>query len=171
MKRVAFLTAFTLPLLMNWAYAGAEPHVQAIYHNPRFGQMLEYPRDLFPITLPPPENGDGQIFTSQDGKSEVIASGSYNVDEYGRIDEVVAQDAQFRTRDGWIITYRTKGKDWAVLSGMKDDRIFYDKLLLTHHKKIINTLTVEYPVAAKAVFDPVVPRIAASFREGKAGGE
>ncbi len=171
MRRPALLSLFILPLLMVVARAGADPHVYATYHNIRFGQVVEYPRDLFPIRPPPPGNGDGQIFTSKDGESELSASGRWNIDEFATIDEVLTEASEFRTQDGWTVTYRKKGKDWCVLSGTKADRIFYEKLLLTHRKKIINTLTIEYPAAAKPLIEPVIPRIAASFREGAAASE
>ncbi|HLJ65000.1 MAG TPA: hypothetical protein VKT70_12885 [Stellaceae bacterium] len=168
MKRPVFPWLFIVLPLMVMAPAGADPHDYASYHNTRFGQRVEYPRDLFPIRRPPPENDDGQIFTSQDGESTLSASGRWNIDEFPAIDPVLTEAEAFRIADGWTVTYRKTGKDWCVMSGIKGDHIFYEKLLLTHRKKIINTLTLDYPVAAKPLIDPVIARIAASFREGAA---
>ena len=139
------------------------------YTNDRFGQTVDYPKDIFVVQDPPPTNGDGARFHSKDGKASFTASGSHNAFDpplalNGEGDASLEAFEEGATKqDGWKVSYRRKGKDFLVLSGTRGDRIFYEKTMLVDKDQIMVTLWIEYPAAEKAAFDKVVPKMAASF--------
>ncbi|MGB6731229.1 MAG: hypothetical protein WBE84_08720 [Xanthobacteraceae bacterium] len=63
------------------------------------------------------------------------------------------------------VTYETRGKNWFVISGTKTGNIFYEKHLLSHGMN--EDFVMSYPASAKQVYDPIVARMAKSFRSGK----
>ncbi|MET3592647.1 hypothetical protein ABID26_002035 [Mesorhizobium shonense] len=64
---------------------------------------------------------------------------------------------------GYKITYSKTGKNWAVLSGVKGDRVFYERRLFGKDD-VIRTVWIEYPSSLKAKYDPLIVAIAASLR-------
>ncbi|TIU56495.1 MAG: hypothetical protein E5W30_13275, partial [Mesorhizobium sp.] len=66
------------------------------------------------------------------------------------------------TEPGYKITYSKAGKDWAVLSGIKDGKIFYERRLFGKDG-VIRTVWIEYPQAVKSKYDPLVGAIAGSL--------
>src|SRR5262249_5884573 len=67
-----------------------------------------------------------------------------------------------------FVTYRAHGDDWFVISGtQQSDRIFYERHLLSHDGAMTEGLVMTYPAALKQKYDPIVARMAKSFRPGK----
>ncbi|MER9999775.1 hypothetical protein NKJ90_13225 [Mesorhizobium sp. M0051] len=64
---------------------------------------------------------------------------------------------------GYKVTYSKSGKDWAVLSGMKNGKIFYEPRLFGRDG-IIRTVWIDYPPALKSKYDPLVGAIAGSLK-------
>ncbi|MCW2276050.1 hypothetical protein GJ654_17530 [Rhodoblastus acidophilus] len=129
------------------------------YHNDRFGPTADYPAGW--KMEPEPENNDGRRFSSPDGDAFVIISGHFALDSR---DEEMARKAE--PDDGETVAYSAKGKDWVVLSGTRDNRIFYRKAVLSCGDQVWNTLTIEYPAEEKARYDRLVSHMAASLRPG-----
>jgi hypothetical protein len=134
------------------------------YKNERFAYSIDYPSNL--KMQPPPENGDGRKFVSKDGSVEMLVWGNYNAgDEMWR--EQYESDLKYF---GEKPTYTVLRADWYVISGMKEGKVFYQKVLQrTLHQKLGNfdvfyTFTIEYPRSESKLFDPIVKRIASSFR-------
>ncbi|MBZ9847778.1 hypothetical protein LB565_07230 [Mesorhizobium sp. CA14] len=130
------------------------------YVNARFGQSCTFPDDIFDQPMPEPENGDGQQWLSADGAS-LTCSGIYNVDNdtpKGFVDEEKA-----RTEPNYKVTYSKTGKNWAVLSGTKDGKIFYERRLFGKDD-VVRTIWIEYPAALKAKYDALAGSIAKSLR-------
>ncbi|TPI22933.1 hypothetical protein [Mesorhizobium sp. B4-1-1] len=130
------------------------------YVNARFGQSCTFPDEIFDKPMPEPENGDGQQWLSADGAS-LTCSGIYNVDNDTPQGFVVQEKAS--TGPGYKITYSKTGKNWALLSGTKDGRIFYERRLFGKDD-VIRTVWIEYPAALKAKYDPLVGAVANSLR-------
>ncbi len=65
---------------------------------------------------------------------------------------------------GSAITYETRGKNWFVISGTVGDKIFYEKHRLSHGMN--EDFVMSYPASAKQTYDPIVARMAKSFRSG-----
>jgi len=136
-----------------------------LYVNARYGTVAEYPADRFRAGRPP-DNGDGQSFTAKDGAKLAIFAG-LNVDN----DTPAAYEQFLRSggSDYQNVTYRAAGENWLVLSGYRGDTIFYEKYIFTKGQDIdvIHGLVVSYPRAAKAVYDPIVARMAQSLHASK----
>jgi len=66
------------------------------------------------------------------------------------------------------VTYRAAGRNWLVLSGTQDGRVFYKRYAFSHRNEIVNAFALSYPAALTASYDPIVARIAKSLRAGRA---
>lgn len=130
------------------------------YVNERFGTVCTFPDEIFTDRQPEPDNGDGQVWLSADGAS-LTCSGIYNVDDDTPKGFVAAEKAS--KEPGYTITYSKVGKDWAVLSGLKDKNIFYERRLFGKDG-VIRTVWIEYPPALKSKYDPLVWPIAGSLK-------
>jgi hypothetical protein len=131
------------------------------YHNDRYGTTIDYP-DLFKAQ-PPPDANDGRTFKSADGAQFVVFA------EYNALDFNLATYRDFIVKDidpGEVITYRSSGDNWFVISGTKGTDIFYERHMLTHGAQMTEGFVMTYPALLKATYDPIVARMAKSFRPG-----
>jgi hypothetical protein len=132
------------------------------YQNDRYGATIDYP-DRFKAA-PPPDADDGRRFSSADG-AEFVVYASYNALDF---DLAGYEDGTLKHLDpGRIVTYSARGDTWFVVSGTKGDSIFYERHLLSHRGQMTETFSITYPAAAKPGYDPIVARMAKSFRPGK----
>ncbi|TIW00592.1 MAG: hypothetical protein E5V85_03365 [Mesorhizobium sp.] len=130
------------------------------YVNARFGTSCTFPDEVFSITEAEPENGDGQHWSAVDGAS-LTCSGIYNIDNDTPKGFVAAETAN--TGPAYKITYSKTGKNWAVLSGIKGDKVFYERRLFGKDG-VIRSVWIEYPSSLKPKYDPLSGTIAASLR-------
>lgn len=137
--------------------ANAKPFT---YVNARFGTVCTFPDEIFTDRQPEPENGDGQVWLSADGAS-LTCSGILNVDN--DTPKGFVADEKASKEPGYTVTYSKTGKDWAVLSGMKDGAIFYERRLFSRDG-VIHTVWIDYPPALKSKYDPLVGAIAGSLK-------
>jgi hypothetical protein len=72
-----------------------------------------------------------------------------------------------KTENGETVSYRNKGARQAVISGTRDDVIFYRKVIVSCNDQILNHLVIEYPAAQKQAFDALVTHVAGSLRSGR----
>lgn len=154
LSRSSFLAAVATIAATN---AVAAPFT---YTNERFGTVCTFPDDIFTDRQPEPENGDGQEWLSADGAS-LICSGILNIDDDTPKGFVAAEKAS--SQPGYKVTYSRAGKDWAVLSGLKNGKIFYERRLFGRDG-VIRTVWVDYPPALKSKYDPLVGAIASSLK-------
>ncbi len=131
------------------------------YQNDRYGTTIDYPDQFKPE--PPPDANDGRRFNSADGaKFAVYAAYA--------LDSTLADIQEFTLKNlapGAVVTYKTKGDNWFVISGTAGANIFYQRHLLSHGGQMSETFSMTYPAAAKQSYDAVVARMAKSFRAGK----
>jgi hypothetical protein len=151
------------PLLVAPA-SEAAAETWKLYVNARYGTAAEYPADRFHPGRPP-DNGDGQAFRAADGAELRIYAG-WNIDDHTPADyETFLRSGDSDYTD---VTYRATGNNWLVLSGYRGDSIYYEKYLFTKGKNgAIHALTATYPRDAKAVYDPIVARMARSLRASR----
>jgi hypothetical protein len=129
------------------------------YQNDRYGTTIDYP-DLF--KMPPPGSDDGREFKSSDGADFTVSA------SYFALDLTVAKYRDFIVKNldrGSAITYESRGKDWFVISGTVGDKSFYEKHRLSHGMN--EDFVMSYPASTKQTYDPLVARMAKSFRPGK----
>ncbi len=151
---------FLAALFAILALRNASAESWRAYHNERFGTTAEVPESW--RMGPPPENNDGRVFTSPDGRAQIVVSGMFSI---GPRSEEFA--LRLGPLEGEIIEYERRGRDWLVVSGVKGDKIFYRKSLLSCGDTIWNSVFLQYPASEKEKYDPIVAHVAASLRSGK----
>lgn len=60
------------------------------------------------------------------------------------------------------VTYTASGNTWLVVSGFRSDRIFYEKFFIVGPS--VRGFGIEYPVASRHLYDPLVETMENSFR-------
>jgi len=131
------------------------------YQNDRYGTTIDYP-DIFKPQRPP-DNDDGRDFKSADGADFWVAA-SYDALDF---DVVKYRDIIVKNRgSGTVITYQAHGDNWFVISGTKGANIFYERHVLSHGAELNESFAITYPAALKATYNPIVARMAKSFRPG-----
>jgi hypothetical protein len=154
-----------LALLTGAAIFAARAETLRVYANPRFGATAEVPSDW--RADPPPENGDGQRFTSLDGLATITVSGILNIGD--NVEAAMREEEQ--PGAGETITYRQRSGRAIIASGTRGDDIFYRKSILVCADRIWNHVSLEYPAAQKAHYDSLVARIAGSLRFAGSSGQ
>ena len=132
------------------------------YSNARFGYSISYPADyLSPQKLEDVSNS-GEIFLSKDKSAEMRVWGEYNA-QYRTLEQQYQEDLK---NYGEGVTYKVLLKNGYVISGIKDDKIFYQKTLRRRLKEIdvFYTFTIEYKKSERKKFDTIAQQIAKSFR-------
>lgn len=123
------------------------------YSNARYGYSVAYPVGIL-IPQGEPDNGDGQVFRSKDGKAEMRVFGS------NRLDRSLGDE--FKTaQENRNVTYKVLKKDMFVVSGTENGKIFYQKTLV--RGDVFKTFMIEYDETARATFDSITARISRSF--------
>lgn len=115
------------------------------YTNYRFNVHTWVP--VFLDQVYPPTNGDGCTFKNEDG-SVVLAAGGFHRYPGYNIDS--AYDGETDTS----ITYKTRGENWYVVSGVKDGNVYYRKKFVG--EKVVASLYFSYPYNEKDNYDWIV---------------
>jgi hypothetical protein len=131
------------------------------YINDRYGTTIDYPDSFKPE--PPPDDDDGRAFKSSDGASFSVSA------SYGGIDSNLAAYRDFilgNEPKTATVSYQVQGKNWFVVSGTNGGDIFYERHLLSHGGEMTEDFVISYPAVLKQAYDPIVARMAKSFRSG-----
>ena len=131
------------------------------YRNERFGFSLRYPGDLFELEKTS-EAGDGQVFVSRDGEARLLVGALPNdsAQSPAAYQDYIAQHSYA----GYQIGYRRLAGSWFVLSGEGNGKTFYEKVIFSCAGRLINSFAMIYPTDQRAMFDPIVEGMEASFR-------
>ncbi len=161
-NKLSFVLVFLLTMPLCAAIAGSGKWLT--YQNNRYGTTIDYP-DIFKPQRSP-DNDDGRDFKSADGADFWVAASYYtyalDLDLAGYRDSILKN----LDKDA-VVTYQASGKNWFVVSGTKGDDIFYERHMLMHGAQLTEDFGISYPAALKATYDPIVARMAKSFRPGK----
>ncbi len=132
------------------------------YYNDRFNYSVAYPVGLL-IPQGEAQNGDGQKFISKDKSIVMAVYGSHNVFNK-KLEEVYRTESRNTTTENptRVVTYKTRGDDWFVVSGYEDGKVFYNKTILRNGD--FKVLDIRYNKSLKSKFDPIVAEISKSFR-------
>jgi hypothetical protein len=134
------------------------------YANDRFAVSADVPADW--REQPPPENDDGRIFLSPDGKGELIVNGGFVSEDT----PAAALEALATPRAGERATYVKRGPHAVILSGTSGENIFYRRTILTCSDQVWNNVEFTYPAGQKQAFDALVAHVAQSLRGGEPAG-
>lgn len=125
------------------------------YANARYGFSIEYP-DNFTVKVNP-DNGDGIVLQSRDGKSEITISGINNVLNNTAISEYNALVSEHSNAP-----YKKQQGNWFVVSWIEGDNILYEKVIVGTGS--MNTLLIKYPTSQKDYFNPIVSHLEDTFK-------
>ncbi|PXX46855.1 hypothetical protein [Undibacterium pigrum] len=135
--------------------------VYKTYVNGRYGFSIDYPDYLIPQGEA--ANGDGQVFLSKDGEAELRVYARACIDDWDTTPAEFLKKAETeKVKEGRVISYRAKGKGFAVVSGTKGKQIFYDKLLTTGNW--CTFFQWNYAASNKEKYDEATRLIANSFK-------
>ena len=129
------------------------------YTNARVHYSISYPVALL-VPQGEPDNGDGQVFRSRDGKAEMRAFGRYNaLNETLRsaLNSAVAGE----NSTGREVSYKLLKGNFYVVSGRQNGKVFYEKTFLKGDT--FKTFMIEYDEEERATYDPITARISRSF--------
>jgi len=133
------------------------------YCNARFGYCINYPKFL--IAQPESQNGDGRIFTNKEGQKILTGFGRLNQDADGNaisLNKQYTSDIQELSKAKSNISYQKLGKDFYILSGHKNGKIFYQKMIVKNDTFCFAIL--EYQDSDKPIYDSVSVDIFKSFK-------
>lgn len=147
---------------MTVAHAAGERWIT--YENPRFGFSLYYPSNVFK-PQPPAENGDGQVFLTDDGSAKIVVYGARNDEGYSLKEYRGIILSEFGGYDR--LDYSPTGNSWFVLSGYREDKIYYQKVMFSCGNRIINALSVTFPTAEKPFYEGLIETIEDNFKTGR----
>jgi eukaryotic-like serine/threonine-protein kinase len=137
---------------------GNAPPGYSQYANPRYGFTALWPSSL--RAQPPPEDGDGQAWTSADGQVLLAAYGANNVLDYSPAQDEAA-DARLMS-----VVYVNISGDIVTVSGYTNNgrTIVYQRDVVGPGS--IDTLYWSYPANQKAQLDAAVTQTALTFQPG-----
>lgn len=148
--------------ILIFAMTGFAQTKYKTYANARFGYSIEYPADLLTPSRIEDATNSGKTFLSKDKSAEMRVWGEYDALER-------TLEGEFREdlkEYGAGVTYRVLLKNSFVISGIKGDKIFYQKTLRRKLKEIdvFYTFTIEYKKSDREKFNAIVQQIAKSFK-------
>lgn len=162
-RRLLASTVVLLAALSTEASAQSSAERWFTYRNERFGTIADVPRGLLPKEEPEPANGDGQAWTSADGRSRLAIYGGFNA-ENRTVEQIVTEDYGDLAP---TFDYRRVAADWFVVSGTKDGTTFYTRCRFSTGLRVQHCIDLSYPAADTKRWDPVVARISKSLKIGK----
>ena len=128
------------------------------YANGRFGLRLDFPAEVFAAEAAP-ENGDGRTFKSTDATLQAFAFENVDGDDPASLKRELVGGEGYEN-----VTYSPTGQGWLVLSGFRENTIFYEKYFF--RDGVISAFGMEFPADRKPFYAPIVERIEDSFRAG-----
>jgi hypothetical protein len=131
-----------------------------LYVNERYGYEISYPS--FFLAGGVSDSGDGQVFRSPKGDAELRVFAHICMGEQQSPSQYLKSYGRQEAKGGLVVSYRYKGARTAVVSGRKDNKIFYRKLL--NENGWCTEFSFEYDESQKANYDTVTSKIAASFK-------
>jgi hypothetical protein len=166
MVSVALIRLSLAASLLSLATPGVAAQEQggvATYRNERHGFSLSYPAATF-VAQPPPADAEGRVFVSRDGNARLLAGALPNADRVNLRDyrSLVLQQSY----QGAAIDYAPVGSTWFVLSGIREEVMFYERVTFTCGGRLINSWAMLYPVAERRLYDRIVEQVARSYRPG-----
>ncbi|MDR2857382.1 MAG: hypothetical protein LBV50_06005 [Novosphingobium sp.] len=132
------------------------------YGNARFNYRIDIPPEYTEVDES--GNGDGGISHGLDGRAELSIWGQYLID--GSFTDNAKWRLEQDRKDGWTVTYEKSQPQWAVRSGTKGARIFYERGIPVCNGAAA-FFRIEYDKGWEKAFDPIIARLAKSLRSGE----
>jgi hypothetical protein len=132
--------------------------------DPVFGFSFSYPEEIFT----PSESDEGfHYFTSASENAKFVVGAWENADG-----QTPQELKRWMLANGGYdnITYEPRGRSWFVVSGYREDKIFYQKVLFSCGGSVVSLLAISYPIAARKMFDQVVEQMEDTFGPARSCG-
>jgi uncharacterized protein YraI len=129
------------------------------WENARFGMGIDYPAALF-SPEPAPQNGDGQSFSTSDGRAGFFVFGQWNALGLS-LEEL--RDMDLATGVFGRLTENRLGRSEFILAGVNAGRVTLRRALLPPPGDVLHVFEISYPEAESSLFAAVAARMAASF--------
>ena len=126
------------------------------YTNGRFAFSSYVPTCMTSASLP--VNSDGAFFRNDVGTVTLTVSGGFNVLQYDA--KWFYENAVSRLGYG-NISYGNYGDGWYVISGVKNEKVYYEKGIVNSKK--YGSLRFEYPYWQKEQFDWMISELESHF--------
>ena len=130
------------------------------YQDDKYGFSYSYPVELF--TEVEGERPSFRYFRSRESEAKLMV-GAWD-SERGETPSHFKQWMLTNAGGYENITYQPRGRNWFILSGHRDDQIYYEKVIFSCGGRVVNVLAISYPEAQRSVFDDVVERMEDSFK-------
>jgi hypothetical protein len=160
--RISVVSFTFIAVLLLGSFAFGQANYET-YSNARFEYALTYPADIF-TPQEEAQNGDGRAFLTKDGTAKVLVWGQYNA-LFKTLKTAYNTDLKSHPKG---VSYKALLKDGYVISGTSGGKIFYQETLLNGKDDdggaVFATFLIEYDATDKAKFDPIVRKMAASFK-------
>ena len=131
------------------------------YVNERYGYRIAYPADFLPQGVA--DAGDGQAFLSPAGDAELrVFASSCVVGINATPSEYFAGFAKEQKAKHLTVSYHRLGKHYAVVSGRRNGRIYYDKILI--NDGWCTQFNFDYDERQSIKYDAVTTYIASSLK-------
>ena len=143
--------------------AGPKLDDWATMRNERHGFTIAYPIDVFEQKTAPTTD-EGRVLLSKDGKAKLLI-GAFENSENASLDDY----RKFLLDNQWAgaaIDYAPVRQKWFVLSGTRNDEIFYERVSFTCGGKLINSWAMTYPATERKVYDRVLEAVAKTYLPG-----
>jgi len=131
--------------------------------DPDLGFAYSYPSEVFKRL-----EGDGKpsfhYFASADSEAKFLVGGWNN--SAGQSPESFKRWMMENVGGYDELTYRPRGRSWFVLSGYREDTIYYEKVMFSCRDQLVNVLAITYPVAKRGMYDSIVERMENAFKPG-----
>ena len=134
----------------------------ATYKNERHGYAFSYPADRF-LALPV-AGEDGRQFVAKDGKARMLVGTLANFD--GKSLRAYREFLLKEAYPGADVTYAPVRDTWFVLSGTRNDVVFYQRVNFVCGGRSINSWMVQFPAAEKPTYAPIIDQIHKAYRLG-----
>jgi hypothetical protein len=121
------------------------------YANARFGYEIDVPPDF--AGQGESDNGDGQLFYRLGAEQELAIWGGHLLESF---EAEVAQRQSFASAEHWALTYQASTPQWAVFSGQRDHRIFYQRMIALCDETSYAAYRVEYNIRDLADMNAII---------------
>ncbi len=160
--RIAFCASIVIVSATS-VMAGPKLDEWTTVKNERHGFAIAYPIDVFEQTAAP-KTDEGRVFQSKDGKAKLLVGAFENAENNSL--EAYRQFLLDEQYAGASIDYAPLKRRWFVLSGTRDDEMFYQRVSFTCGGKLINSWAMLYPKAERRTYDRVVEAVARTYTPG-----